>query len=253
MAATGRKPVLLFAKPKPGLDRVITILERYGCEVVQFCGQRTDPFPIRAYEVPAELTISYISPWLIPDAILRQTKKWAVNFHPGSPEYPGIGCTNFALYEGVVEYGVTAHVMERTVDSGRILGIRRFPIDPQDTVFTLTEKAYAELLLLFEEVIGTILTTDELPVCGEVWKRRPFTRRQLEDLCRLDIHMPREEIERRIRATTYPGMPGAYIEWLGYMFEHNPNRGKVSARVGSPVEQGRVSDSYVRDRLEKSH
>jgi methionyl-tRNA formyltransferase len=252
MATASRKIVLLFAKPKPGLDRVISILDRYACEVVQFFGQRTDPFPTRAYEVPANLTISYISPWLIPDPILRQTKQWAINFHPGPPEYPGIGCTNFALYEGAVEYGVTAHVMERTVDSGRILGVRRFPIDALDTVLTLTERAYAELLLLFEEVIGTILTTDELPICGEVWKRRPFTRRQLEDLCRVDIHMPPEEIQRRIRATTYPGMPGAYIEWMGYMFEYNPKRGKVSAVVGSPVEQGPVADSGVRDRLEKS-
>lgn len=215
----------------------MSILDRYDCEVVHFNGQRTDPFPPEAYDVAADLTISYISPWLIPDAILRRTKKWAINFHPGPPEYPGIGCTNFALYEGAVEYGVTAHLMEKTVDSGRILGVRRFPIDPHDSVFTLTERAYAELLLLFEEIIGTILSTDELPTCGEVWKRRPFTRRELEDLCRMDIHMPQEEIDRRIRATTYPGMPGAYIEWMGHTFEYSPNRVKPIARVGASIEQ----------------
>ncbi len=216
--------VLLFAKAKPGLDKVISTLDRYDCEVILFRGQRIEPFPSGAYGMDPDITLSYISPWMIPDLILRQTKRGSINFHPGPPEYPGIGCTNFALYEGAVKYGVTAHLMERTVDSGRILGVRRFPIDPQDTVFSLTEKAYAELYRLFQDVLETILTKDELPACGEVWKRRPFTRRQLEDLCRVDIHMPPEEIGRRIRATTYPGMPGAYMEWMGYKFEYNPSR-----------------------------
>ncbi len=216
--------VLLFAKAKPGLDEVISTLDRSGCEVILFRGERKEPFPSAAYGINPDITLSYMSPWLIPDTILHQTKRWSINFHPGPPKYPGIGCTNFALYEGVDEYGVTAHLMERTVDSGRILGVRRFSIDPQDTVFSVTERAYAELLGLFQDVIKTILTTHELPACGEVWKRRPFTRRQLEDLCRVDLHMPSEEVRRRIRATSYPGMPGAYLEWMGYKFEYNPNR-----------------------------
>lgn len=192
----------------------------------------------------ADLTVSYISPWVIPDRILQQTKKWAINFHPGPPEYPGIGCTNFALYEGAHEYGVTAHIMERTVDSGRILGVRRFAIEPCETVFSLTEKAYAHLSLLFEEVIEAVLRKDELPVCDEVWKRRPFTRRQLEDLCRLEFRMTKEEIDRRIRATTYPGMPGAYLEWMGHTFEYSPERlttlpmGTTPIRQDNPAQAG---------------
>ncbi len=214
----------MFAKPKPGLDEVLSILKQQDCEVYVFQGQRTDRFPSPSYGMRTDLTLSYMSPWVIPDRILRETKKWSINFHPGPPEYPGIGCTNFALYEGAVEYGVTAHLMESRVDSGRILGVRRFPIEANDTVHSITEKSYSALVQLFQDTMIPILTQDTLPVCHEVWKRRPFTRRELEELCRVNVEMPREELRRRIHATTYPNMPGAYLEWMGYKFEYNPNR-----------------------------
>ena len=49
-------------------------------------------------------------------------------------------------------------------------------------------------------------------------------RRELEELCKVTIDMEEEEIKRRIRATTYPGMPGAYIEVSGYKFSCSPDR-----------------------------
>ena len=45
----------------------------------------------------------------------------AINFHPGPPEFRGIGCANFALLKNSKYYGSTAHVMEAKVDSGPIL------------------------------------------------------------------------------------------------------------------------------------
>jgi methionyl-tRNA formyltransferase len=216
--------VLLFAKSKPGLEEAGSMLNRHGCEVILYRGERKDPFPVQAYGIGADIVLSYMSPWLIPDRILHETKKWSINFHPGPPEYPGIGCTNFALYEGRAEYGVTAHLMEHSVDSGQIIGVRRFRIDPMETVYSLTQRAYTELLELFKDTMGYLFAKDDLPASQEVWTRRPLRRSELEALCRVDFDMPKEEIGRRIRATTYPGMPGAYMEWMGYRFEYNPNR-----------------------------
>ena len=36
--------------------------------------------------------------------LLKKAKKSAVNFHPASPDYPGIGCNNFALYDNAYLY-----------------------------------------------------------------------------------------------------------------------------------------------------
>ncbi len=72
--------------------------------------------------------ISYLSRWVVPAELLERARRAAVNFHPASPDYPGIGCNNFALYENAAEYGVTCHHMAPRVDSGEIIAVRRFPV-----------------------------------------------------------------------------------------------------------------------------
>ena len=69
--------------------------------------------------------------WVVPEWLLRKAKIAAINFHPASPDYPGIGCRNFALYENAKEYGVTCHHMSATIDTGSIIEIKRFPIFPK--------------------------------------------------------------------------------------------------------------------------
>ena len=45
----------------------------------------------------------------------------AINFHPGPPEYRGIGCVNFAILNKEKYYGATAHRMSNKIDNGPIL------------------------------------------------------------------------------------------------------------------------------------
>ena len=56
-------------------------------------------FPSQITEKKYDLLISYISTWIVPKAVLAKTKRWNINFHPGSLEYPGIGCFNFAIFD----------------------------------------------------------------------------------------------------------------------------------------------------------
>lgn len=210
--------IIVFAKEKPGLNEALAHLSKYSERVTLFRGQLGDPFPEASYGMNANLVISYISPWIIPEKFLKEIRKWALNFHPGPPEYPGIGCTNFALYNGEDNFGVTAHIMEAQVDTGRIVGVKRFPIKSSDSVYTLTQRCYEYILLLFKEVIDYIMQEGELPYCEETWQRRPYTRKELNALCRINPDMEEQEIKRRVKATYYPGMPGAYIELGGVRF-----------------------------------
>src|SRR5512143_1330310 len=91
---------------------------------VSFClGRWGDPLPpeIRAWK--GDYIISYLSRWVVPAELLSRARKAAINFHPASPEYPGIGCNNFALYEDAKEYGATCHHMASTVDTGKIIAV----------------------------------------------------------------------------------------------------------------------------------
>ena len=64
----------------------------------------------------------------------KKSKTAAINFHPASPEYPGTGCNNFALYENAGEYGVTCHYMAPKADTGKIIKVKRFPVFANDDV-----------------------------------------------------------------------------------------------------------------------
>jgi len=175
---------------------------------------------IDTYGLEFSYLISYIGPWVIGKNLLDITTLAAINFHPGPPEYPGIGCTNFALYHGAKQFGITVHHMEPKVDSGEIIMVKRFPVAPSDTVWTLSQKCYAYIFAAFCELLPLFKEcSDFRGMSNEVWRRKPYTRKELDALCEITEDMSDEEVKRRVRATTYPDMPGAYIKKGGYKFE----------------------------------
>lgn len=129
--------------------------------------------------IPCDLLISYRYHWVVPKACLPAL---AINFHPGPPEYPGIGSTDWALHDGARHFGVTAHHMAPLVDSGPIIAVRRFPMRPGETLATLTQRSHAHLLALADEVLTEVILGTPLPVSKETWVGKPRTRKQLDAL-----------------------------------------------------------------------
>jgi len=217
--------LVLFAKRnKPGVSEVKEYLKTHFEKIHFLLGEQGDKLPKEAVSYKPTILVSYISPWIIPEEALNQTKLWNINFHPGPPNHPGIGCINFAIYNREKQYGVTAHLMHKKVDRGKIIGVKKFPIIEKETIYSLTLKSYGYLLVLFYEIFDHIIKYKVLPECRENWIREPYTRKQLEELCKITPNMSKEEVERRVRATQFPRMPGAYIELYGYKFEYNKNR-----------------------------
>lgn len=194
-------------------QRAAAFLTTAGLQMDVRLGRRGEEFP--ATDEEFDYIVSYLSPWIVPPALLAGVRIAAINFHPGPPEYPGIGCTNFALYEGATTYGVTCHHMHPSVDTGPIISVRRFPLYATDTVLSVTQRCYAYLACLFYEMADRIISGEPLPVSAERWTRRPFRRDELVALCRLTEDMSEEEIERRVRATTFPGYPAASFARAG--------------------------------------
>ncbi len=173
--------------------------------------KRDLPMPGDLMEWEGDLLISYLAQWIIPGRLLSKATMSAINFHTGSPDYPGIGCTNFAIYNGEKEFGITCHHMLERVDSGDIIAVRRFPVFEKETVFSMTQRCYAEIWHLFYELMSGLLQGKPLPLSQEKWTRKPYTRKQLNELCELTPDMSAEEKARRIRATTYGDKVWAYI------------------------------------------
>lgn len=225
-------------KPKDPKDLRILFLRKKDNEYAQraedfvrkhfphsliFTGGRNDKLPDEVLNWKGDLLVSFISSWIYPEQLLSNAAFAAINFHPGSPEYPGTGCTNFAVYNGAKEYGVTCHHMNAGVDSGKIIAVKRFPVQEGDTVYGITQHCYQLIEETFYEIMNRILQGQPLPETDEQWKRKPFTRKQLDELCTITPDMSQEEINKRIKATTYK-KPWAFTKIGDHIFKLQAER-----------------------------
>jgi methionyl-tRNA formyltransferase len=219
-AKTGRLPVdvVVFSKSDEFSQRAIQIARvAFGGQLVCFSGKFGDPFPEDVGPIKADIILSFLCPWVLPKSILEKAAI-ALNWHPASTDYPGIGCYNFALYHGVTEYGATCHYMAEKVDTGGVVEERRFPVFDSDTVETLKLRTMVTMTSMFHDTVCRLASGWKPPLCGASWSRRPFTRREFNELSVIDATMSADEVKRRIRATTYPGYPGPHVVVGGEKF-----------------------------------
>ena len=193
------------------------VIETIGSvQWVRVAGPRDDVLD-DVMHVECDALISFLCPRVLPQRALDRFDL-ALNFHPASHDYPGIGCYNFALYDGAEEYGAVCHHMRLPVDSGPIVMERRFCVSPRETVLSLKNKTMGVMLGMLVEVAGLLVARKPLPEPGIAWSRKAYTRANLERLYVLFADMEPEEIKRRIRATTFPGYPGAHVTVGGVKF-----------------------------------
>jgi methionyl-tRNA formyltransferase len=211
---------ILFLRKKDNqyAQRAEDFVSKHFQQPLIFAGGRKDKLPDEILSWKGDMMISFISSWIYPASLLSNASVAAINFHPGSPEYPGTGCTNFAIYNGATEYGVTCHHMNAGVDSGKIIAVKRFPLKEADTVYNVTQHCYKLIEEIFYEIMNGILNGQPLPVTNEQWKRKPYTRKQLDELCTITPDMSEEEIAKRIKATTYK-TPWAFTKIGNHIFK----------------------------------
>ncbi len=178
---------------------------------------RADKIPGELGEWSGDYLLSYLCPLVIPTHLLEKASRGTINWHPGTPDYPGIGCTNFAIYHQEKIFGMTCHYMEKKVDSGKIIEVRRFPIHKDDTVESITYKCYELIFESFNSIINSLSQHNDLPKSQESWSRLPYTRKELDQLCEITFDMSQEEMEKRIKATTFKS-PWAFVVLNGRKF-----------------------------------
>jgi methionyl-tRNA formyltransferase len=184
-------------------DRAFQFVEANFENVTSYFSAWGEPMPEQIRNWSGDYIISYLCRWVVPLAAIESAAKAAINFHPASPDYPGIGCNNYALYENAAEYGATCHHMLSRVDTGKIIAVKRFPVFPTDNVDSLLTRTYEFQLTLFYEVVSTILNGQPLPESTEHWTRPPRSRKEFNELGLISPDMSDDEVARRVRAVSY--------------------------------------------------
>ncbi|NSY40582.1 MupA/Atu3671 family FMN-dependent luciferase-like monooxygenase [Leisingera sp. ANG59] len=157
---------------------------------------------------PAELSggfdwlLSIANLTVIPDAVLAQAAKGAVNFHDGPlPRYAGLNTPNWALINGEAQHGITWHLIEGGVDEGDILAQRLFDVAPDETAFSLNSKCYAAAMDSFGEIVSQLETGELNRRPQNLSQRRLFKKSDRPAVGgMLDFSRPAAELARLVRA-----------------------------------------------------
>jgi len=163
-----------------------------------------------------DLVISYLFLKRIKKPLIDLPRIGCINFHPAPlPDFKGVFGYNFAIYENLHSWGVSAHYVDEGFDAGDIIKVFRFDIDPKkETTFSLEQKAQQFLYHLFESVIDEVCETGTLPRYPNEGVRY-IRASDFEELRRIKLSDSHDEIDRKIRASWYPPYAGAFIEING--------------------------------------
>jgi methionyl-tRNA formyltransferase len=157
-----------------------------------------------------DMVVSFLYPRLIREPVLSLGRIGCLNFHPAPlPDFRGVGGYNVAVLEQLREWGASCHFVDEHFDTGDLVDVERFPIDPDaHTAFSLDIETGRHLIGLFARVIDRALAGDDLP-------REPQGEGRYisgEDLEHLRVVRPGDDLERKLRAFWYPPYPGAVME-----------------------------------------
>jgi methionyl-tRNA formyltransferase len=189
---------------------------------VIFSADRKNRIPDHILNWSGDYIICFRSYFILPQDLIDRAKIAAINFHPGSPEYPGSGSASWALYNNNKEFGVTAHVMHATIDSGPILDVLTFPVLELDNVVSLSQRSRMFLYDLFLRVMNNILLIQDYINIRKLssqytWSSLPHKINEINQLQKISPDIDRTELEKIIRATA-TGKFNPYIELHGYKF-----------------------------------
>jgi methionyl-tRNA formyltransferase len=210
--------LFLGKKNDPYCDRALKFVEDNFSDVTTYYSAWGEVMPEAIRSWSGDYIFSYLCRWVVPVSTIEAAQKGAINFHPASPDYPGIGCNNYALYEDAAEYGATCHHIAAKVDTGKIIAVKRFPVFSTDDVSSLLQRTYEFQLVLFYEIVGKILNGEPLPEPTESWTRPPRSRKEFNQLGIITPGMSDEEVARRVRAISY-GVFQPKVDIGGFHFE----------------------------------
>ncbi len=135
-----------------------------------------------------------------PDVV---NNKKCYNFHPGIlPDYKGCGICSWVIINEEEYMGTTLHLIDEGVDTGDIIEIRKFPIQNNDTSYTLFKKTEELIYDMFKDWFHRLLKKDYIASPQETLnKNNIYYKKDLKKAMNLT---------KFARAFYFPEKPSAY-------------------------------------------
>ncbi|NSL51794.1 methionyl-tRNA formyltransferase [Calidifontibacillus erzurumensis] len=161
----------------------------------------------RIIQLRPDYLVSVNYRYIIPREIF-EIPKFAINIH-GSllPKYRGRTPHVWSIINGEEYSGITAHIIEETVDTGDIIAQIPVKIDPNDTGYSLLKKfegLYPDLLI---NSINKLENNE--PLLKQNENNASFFGKRTPEMGYIDFYKESYEIINFVRAQAHP-YPGAY-------------------------------------------
>lgn len=144
--------------------------------------------------------ISFLSNQIVPADVLNQLGFGAINIHPGTPNYPGWQAWQFALYDGVEDFGITMHWMEEKVDSGKIIAVHNYSVRHVTSEHEMGQLCINMALNFLHSMSSNLLSTDIKPLVNIQWSSKKTTKANYRDKCTIPLDISTEELTKIVRA-----------------------------------------------------
>jgi methionyl-tRNA formyltransferase len=145
----------------------------------------------------------------IPPHIFDLPRHGTLNVHDSLlPAYAGFAPVIWALINGEPEVGVTAHLMNETLDAGDIVLQRAVAVGPADTATDLFHRTVDLIGPIVVDALAAIAAGRRDFVAQDPRRASFFHKRSIED-SRIDFCWPAADLERLVRAQSDP-YPNAF-------------------------------------------
>lgn len=150
----------------------------------------------------------------IAQSVLDIARIGSINFHPGPlPEARGSGY-HVAILNQWGYWGVTAHYMDATFDTGEIIECRHFPIEDNIVNKDLVLRTHQELFALFCDIFDRMMNMEHFQTQKQ-GEGMYYSLRELEESKFITPEDTTEIIDRKIRAFWNPPYSGAQVNIAG--------------------------------------
>ena len=166
-----------------------------------------------------DLVVSYLYWRRIRKPLIEGPNYGCINFHPAIlPDWKGCAGYNIAILKKLPQWGVTAHYVDETIDTGKIIRVNLFDFDYKTaTAQSLERVTQDELMELYKQIVLEVKEKGRLETLDvDNSKGTYISRNQMNEMKKItEEDLESEDLDIKVRAFWFPPYDGAYIEKNG--------------------------------------
>jgi len=166
-----------------------------------------------------DLVVSYLYWKRIRKPLIEGPNFGCINFHPAIlPDWKGCAGYNIAILKKLEKWGVTAHYVDETIDTGKIIRVNTFDFDCRSaTAQSLEKTTQDEMVKLYQQIVLEVKEKGRLETLDlDNSKGTYISRDQMNEMKKItEEDLLSEDLDYKVRAFWFPPYDGAYIERNG--------------------------------------